>query len=189
LNFLLPGKSHEITHEKRDLSLMLGQTHTEASKVKKTPVIYLLALLFMLLLSFGCSRKLSTEDDFKEWLRIVYERETGLQADKISICSWEGIPQEILRKAPDLDGLKVQAVIFTFSTKDIPEADHFIETTVHYVYCNYYRISDEWYLHASSWGGGFWKQGPAEWGRLVQDCKDKVEQFKSAVGMELPERK
>lgn len=143
----------------------------------------------MLLLSLRCSRKLPTENDFKEWLRLAYNRETGLQADEISICSWEGIPQEILRRAPDLAGLKVQAMIFTFSRKDVSEADHFIETTVHYVYCNYYRISDEWYLHASSWGGGFWKQEPAEWSRLVQDCKDKVEQFKNDAGMELPERK
>jgi hypothetical protein len=128
------------------------QKHSEAYKVKKVSIICPVGLLFILLLGFGCPRNFPTESVFKDWLQVVYERETGLQADEITVFSWERIPQEVLKKAPDLDGLKVEAMIFTFSAKNIPSRDHFIEIIIHYVYCNYYRISDEWYLHASSWG-------------------------------------
>ena len=149
----------------------------------------LLALFLVHLL--GCSGlgNLPGEGEFKEWLRIVYERETGLPAEEIRICAWERIPPEVLKKAPELDGLKVQAMILTYPTEAEPGENELDRTTIHYVYCNYIRISDEWYLHASSWGGGFWKQEPAEWGHLVQDCRDKVEEFRSSGGKEFPCRK
>lgn len=142
--------------------------------------IYLTRLLCVSLLCFGCSR-FPSEADFKDWLRAVYERETGLQSEEIFICSWERISEEVLRAAPDVDGLKVQAVIYTFPhANDMPGKNFTDEAIVHYVYCNYYKISDEWYLHASSWGGGFWKQEPAVWGYLVKECKVKAERFRSA---------
>jgi hypothetical protein len=149
--------------------------------MKTISLVCLIGLLFGNLLGFGCSR-FPNEADFKDWLRAVYERETGLQADEIFICSWERIPEEVLRVVPDVDGLKVQAVIFSSSNiEDMPEKNSANQTIIHYVYCNYYKISDEWYLHASSWGEGFWKQAPAEWGHLVQDCKVKAEKFRSNV--------
>jgi len=155
--------------------------------MKKMPVICLIGLLSVIIVAFGCSR-FPTEDDFRNWLQVVYEHETGLQADEITICSWERIPDEVLRMAPDVDGLKVQAAIFTFPlAENIPAEDYAKQTTIHYVYCNYYKISDEWYLHASSWGGGFWKQDPAEWSHLVDKCRVKVEELKGISGMHLPD--
>lgn len=156
--------------------------------MEKVPIIFPVRLYLILLFGKECSSRYPSEDDFKDWLRVVYESETGLQAHEMSIPSWEKIPQEILRKAPDLEGLKVQAAIVTFCTRDIPEADPFSQTTIHYVYCNYYKISDEWYLHASSWEGGFWRQEPGVWSQLVQDFKDKAEKFKDEKGRDFPEK-
>ena len=150
---------------------------------------YLVGFLLVILLSCSGSSNLPSEGEFKEWLKIVYERETALQADEINICAWERPPQEVLKKAPEVDGLKVQAMILTYPALVTPGENELDQTTIHYVYCNYYRISDEWYLHASSWGGGFWKQEPAEWSHLVQDCRDKAERFRSSGGKEFSSKK
>lgn len=153
-----------------------------SSKFSNCLANFFVALVVLLFCACGCSDNLSTEKEFKIWLRVIYERETGLQADEITIYLWERIPEEVLKKVPSLDGLKVEAMVFTFPSLDVPERDYFDLTVIHYVYCNYYKISDEWYLHAASWGGGFWEQDPEEWGHLVQDCKDRVEKFRGNNG-------
>ena len=104
------------------------------------------------------------------------------KTDEITIYLWKRIPEEVLKKVPSLDDLKVEAMVFAFPSFEVPERDYFDLTVIHYVYCNYYKISDEWYLHAASWGGGFWEQDSEEWGHLVQDCKDQVEKFRENDG-------
>ena len=49
-------------------------------------------------------------------------------AEEITICSRERMPKEVLREAPQVDGLKVQAIIFTFPKKGLPEQRYFKKT-------------------------------------------------------------
>jgi len=137
-----------------------------------------LAGVAVLVLFSRCSKTQPCQEEFREWLKAVYQRETGLTAQEVIICIWNRTPQEILKKAPEIDGLQVEAMIFTTTSRKAAKQSEIDTAIVHYVYCRYFKAPDEWFLHAASWGGGFWKQEPSEWGHLVQNCKDHVEEFK-----------
>jgi hypothetical protein len=134
--------------------------------------------LFLILCSFrACSERLPTQADFIDWISARYTEEVGLSATKVMICRWERTRKEITRLAPEVDGLLVEAALFSTIKSDSLQTDH-EESLVHYVFCRYYLVTDEWYLQASSWGGGFWKQDPNEWGHLVEECQQRAEQIK-----------
>jgi len=137
-----------------------------------------LAGFAVFILFSSCSETQPCQEEFREWLSAVYHRETGLTADEMIICVWDRTPPEILKKAPEVDGLQVEAMIFTAASNNAAEQSEADTAIVHYVYCRYFKAPDEWFLHAASWGGGFWKQEPSEWGHLVQNCRDYVEEFK-----------
>ena len=137
-----------------------------------------LAGVAVLLLLGRCSKTQPSQEEFREWLKAVYQRETGLTAHEVIICTWNRTPQEVLKKAPEVDGLQVEAMLFANTSEKAAEQSERDTAIVHYVYCRYFKTPDEWFLHAASWGGGFWKQEPSEWGHLVQNCRDYVEEFK-----------
>ncbi len=135
--------------------------------------IFLCLLIFMVT---TCSDRMPTQADFIDWLSEKYREETGLAADEVMIYRWEKTAKEIIRLAPEVDGLRVEAAIFSTAGDDVFPADD-DQVIVHYVFCRYFAISDEWYLHASSWGGGFWKQEPKEWSHLIRKCHHRVQQI------------
>jgi hypothetical protein len=113
------------------------------------------------------------QDDFIDWISDLYREETGFQADEVRICRWERTSEDVTRLAPEVDGLRVEAALF--STHEGGDGE---DPPVHYVLCRYYLVTDEWYLHASSWGGGFWIQDPDGWGHLVEECQHRAVQMK-----------
>jgi hypothetical protein len=112
-------------------------------------------------------------DDFIEWISARYHDETDLTADEVMICRWERTSEDITRLAPEVDGLRVEAALFSKSG-----GTNGGDLLVHYVLCRYHLVTDEWYLHAASWGGGFWVQDRDEWGHLVEECRQRAEQMK-----------
>ena|GEM_PF-2519834 len=134
-------------------------------------VLFVCSLFFPL----ACSDRMPAQSDFIDWLSARYAEEMDDIADEIVIYRWERTSKNITRLAPEIDGLRVEAAIFSISD-DVPQVDG-DEPLVHYVFCRYYLVTDEWYLHASSWGSGFWKQDPNEWGHLVEKCQRRAEQI------------
>jgi hypothetical protein len=172
-----------------DVSSLVHLCSDEKEKTQKnglnrlSPSLFalsLFALLCSLFLVATCSDRMPRKKDFTDWLLELYHKETGLVAAQVMICRWERTSKDITRVAPEVDGLQVEAAVFSNVSDTILRADSVetVETIVHYVFCRYFVISDEWYLHASSWGGGFWKQDPNEWGQLVTECLDRVQQIK-----------
>ncbi len=153
----------------------------------KVSIIFSILLFF----SFGCGNNLPDEQQFKNWLSIIYTHETGLKADKISVDRWERTPKQVYKNFPGLDGFEVEAMIFSFPSESeySTEIEFFNKTTIHYVYCKYHKFNDKWSLHASSWGGGYWKEDPQKWGYLVEECKFQVEKFREEYRNELLKKK
>ena len=153
-------------------SITLRMTHSGTVKTG-TGLLLLLALLTVL----ACSDRMPTEADFTGWLSSLYKQEMGINAAEIMICRWERTSRDITRLAPEVDGLRVEAAVFSTAGAEGLQIESG-EPIVHYVFCRYYTVTDEWYLHAASWGGGFWKQDSTEWGHLVEECRYQAEQVK-----------
>ena len=135
-------------------------------------------LCLSILMVTTCADRMPRQADFIDWLSALYRKETGLAANEVMICRWEKTATEIIRLAPEVNGLRVEAAIFSMPGDDVFRTDD-AEVIVHYVFCRYFMISDEWYLHASSWGGGFWIQEPDEWSHLVRECHHRVKQIQN----------
>lgn len=154
--------------------------------VEKFIIVFSIAQSF-----FCCTNDLPTRQDFKDWISVVYQYDNGLKADEISIDNWERTPKEVRDQFPGLDGFDVEAMIFTFPKRDknMSEEEFLRKTTIHYVICHYLKFNDKWSLHASSWGGGYWKEDTKEWRYLFEECKYQVSKFRTEYLNELKKRK
>jgi hypothetical protein len=160
-------------------------------KTKNISIIFLIILFVLLCHYFECKSNLPNEKQFKNWLTVIYTHETGLKADKIYINHWERSPKKVYREFPGLDGLEVEATVFSCPSKSeySTELEFLSKTSIHHVYCRYHKFNNKWSLHASSWGGGYWKEDPQRWGYLVEECKFQVKKFKEEYRNELLKKK
>lgn len=161
-------------------------------KVKSQSAVKVTAFIFAcILIESGCSSHLPSEQQFKDWIKVIYTHETGLKADRIYIDSWERTAKEVYEKFPGLDGLDVEAMIITLPDEDRNSTDieRLGDTKIHYVICRYLKFNDKWSLHASNWGGGYWKEDPKKWAYLVERCKNEVVRFRSDLGADLMKKK